>query len=155
MRPLEFVIGDHIFLKVFSYKGRMWFGKKGKLSPHFVGPFKILERVGPLAYYLALPPKYAALGKVFHVSMLKKYHHDPFHIILHSKTLVRSNMAYVEYPPDYQSNEESSIQQEDSYGQGAVAVSHYEGGHVGNRKRNAGQVSRDILKTFQFRELNF
>ena len=55
-RPLEFEVGDHVFLKVMSKRGVVRFGKHGKLSPKFIGPFKILERVGTVAYRLALQP---------------------------------------------------------------------------------------------------
>jgi hypothetical protein len=54
-RPLEFEVGDHVFLKVSPMRGLMRFEKKGKLSPRFVGPFKITQRVGRLAYRIALP----------------------------------------------------------------------------------------------------
>lgn len=54
-RPLEFAVGDQVFLKIFPYKEKMWFDKKGKLSPHYVGPFQIVEHVGTVAYCLALP----------------------------------------------------------------------------------------------------
>lgn len=76
----------------------MQFKKTGKLSPYYVGPFEIMERVGPVVYYLALTSKYAALRDIFHVSMLKKYHHDPSHIILFSKSPICTDMAYVKYP---------------------------------------------------------
>lgn len=59
----------------------MRFGRKGKLSPRFMGPFEILDRVGAVAYYLALPLKLANIHNVFHVSMLKKYHLDPSHVL--------------------------------------------------------------------------
>ena len=55
-RPLEFVVGDHIFLKISPTRGVMRFGKSGKLSPRYVGPFEILKRLGEVAYQLALPP---------------------------------------------------------------------------------------------------
>jgi hypothetical protein len=52
-RPLEFEVGDHVFLKVSPMRGVMWFGKKGTLSPRFIGPFEITQRVGKLAYRIA------------------------------------------------------------------------------------------------------
>ena len=55
-RPLEFEVGDHVFLKVMPKRGVVRLGKRGKLSPRFIGPFEILERVGTVAYRLALPP---------------------------------------------------------------------------------------------------
>ena len=78
-RHLKFAVGDRIFLKVSPRKGIFRFGKKEKLAPQFVGPFKILERVGNLAYRLALPPRLSAIHPVFHVSMLQKYEPDPSH----------------------------------------------------------------------------
>ncbi|KZV37994.1 hypothetical protein F511_30281 [Dorcoceras hygrometricum] len=60
-RDLNFEIGDHVFLKVAPMKGVMRFGRKGKLSPRFVGPFQILEKIGTLAYRLALPPEMSAV----------------------------------------------------------------------------------------------
>jgi hypothetical protein len=67
MRPLEFKVGDHVFLKVSPMRGVMWFGKKGKLSPRFVGSFKITQRVGRLAYRIALPPDLVGTHDVFHI----------------------------------------------------------------------------------------
>ena len=57
------------------------FGKKGKLSPRFIGPYEVLERIGPMAYRLARPPELAKLHDVFHVSMLRKYRSDELHIL--------------------------------------------------------------------------
>ena len=70
--PLEFSIGDSVFLKVAPMKGIMRFGKKGKLSPRYVGPYRILKRVGQVAYELELPQEMAAIHNVFQVLMLKK-----------------------------------------------------------------------------------
>ena len=79
-RALEFEVGDHIFLKVMPKIGVVRFGKRGKLSPRFIGPFEILERVGIVAYRLALPPSMSGVHEVFHVSMLRKYTPDPAHV---------------------------------------------------------------------------
>ena len=80
-RPLEFEVGDHIFLKVMPKRGVVRFGKRGKLSPRFVGLFEILERVGTVAYRLALPPSMSGVHEVFHVSMLRRYTLDPAHVV--------------------------------------------------------------------------
>ena len=80
-RPLEFEVGDHVFLKVMPKRGVVRFGKRGKLSPRFIGPFEILERVGTVAYRLALPPSMSGVHEVFHVSMLRKYTPDPAHVV--------------------------------------------------------------------------
>ena len=62
-------------------RGVVRFGKRGKLSPRFIGPFEILERVGTVAYRLALPPSMLGVYEVFHVSMLRKYTIDPTHVV--------------------------------------------------------------------------
>ena len=80
-RPLEFEVGDQIFLKVMPKRGVVRFGKQGKLSPRFIGPFKILERVGIVAYNFALPSSLLGVHEVFHVSMLLKYTPDPAHVM--------------------------------------------------------------------------
>ena len=80
-RPLEFEVGDHIFLKVTPKRGVVRFGKRGTLSPRFIGPFEILERIGVVAYRLALPPSMSGVHEVFHVSMLRKYTSDPAHVV--------------------------------------------------------------------------
>ncbi|KAJ9542061.1 hypothetical protein OSB04_028567 [Centaurea solstitialis] len=71
-RPLEFQIGDRVLLKVSPWKGLFHFGKAGKLSPRFIGPFEILETIGPVAYRLELPQELSAIHNTFHVSNLKK-----------------------------------------------------------------------------------
>jgi len=71
-RALEFEVGDHVSLKISPMKGVMRCGKKGKLSPRFIGPFEITQRVGKLAYRVALPPDLPRMHDVFHVLMLRK-----------------------------------------------------------------------------------
>ncbi|GKF65298.1 hypothetical protein Tco_0191815, partial [Tanacetum coccineum] len=71
-KPLEFSVGDYVLLKVSPWKGVVRFGKKGKLAPRFVGPFEIIEKVGPVAYRLELPKEFNCVHDTFHVSNLKK-----------------------------------------------------------------------------------
>ena len=72
-RPLEFEVGDHISLKVNPTRGVVRLGKREKLSPRFIRPFEILERMGAVAYRLALPPSMSGVHEVFHVSILLIY----------------------------------------------------------------------------------
>ena len=78
-RTLEFEVGDHVSSKVIPKRGVVRFGKRWKLSPRFIGPFEMLERVGTFAYWLALPPSMSGVREVFHVSMLREYTTDPAH----------------------------------------------------------------------------
>ena len=80
-RPLEFEVGDHFFLKVLPKRGVVRFGKLGKLAPRYIGPFEVLERVGIVAYLLALSPSLSGVHEVFHFSMLQKYTLDPAHVV--------------------------------------------------------------------------
>ena len=72
-KDIEYEVRDKVFLKVSPWKKILGFGKKGKLSPRFIETYEILERIGPVAYRLALPLELANLHDVFHVSMLRKY----------------------------------------------------------------------------------
>ncbi|GJX91607.1 putative reverse transcriptase domain-containing protein [Tanacetum coccineum] len=71
-KPLEFQVGDRVMLKVSTQKGVIRFGKRGKLNPQYIGPFKILKRVGPVAYKLELPEELSNVHSTFYVSNLKK-----------------------------------------------------------------------------------
>ncbi|GKB08576.1 hypothetical protein Tco_0836888, partial [Tanacetum coccineum] len=71
-KPMEFQVGDMVMLKVSPWKGVIRFGKHGKLSPRYIGQFKIIERIGPVAYKLELPDKLRGIHSTFHVSNLKK-----------------------------------------------------------------------------------
>nr|GFC10768.1 putative reverse transcriptase domain-containing protein [Tanacetum cinerariifolium] len=75
-KPMEFQVGDKVMLKVSPWKGVVRFGKRGKLNPRYVGPFKVLERIRDVAYKLNLPKELSRVHNTFHVSNLKKCHAD-------------------------------------------------------------------------------
>ncbi|KAL5559712.1 hypothetical protein UlMin_035923 [Ulmus minor] len=108
-KPLEFAIGDKVFLKVAPMKGVMRFGKRGKLSPRFVGPFEILERIGDLAYRVALPPAMSGIHNVFHVSMLRKYTPDPSHVLSYDTLDLRQDLTFEELPVKILDREEKEL----------------------------------------------
>ncbi|WVZ76657.1 LOW QUALITY PROTEIN: hypothetical protein U9M48_024613, partial [Paspalum notatum var. saurae] len=96
-RPLAFEKDDHVYLRVSPMKGVHRFGVKGKLAPRYVGPFKILERCGPVAYRLELPPHPAAVHNVFHVSQLKKCLRVPEEAVATSQNQIEPNLTYEEH----------------------------------------------------------
>ena len=73
-------------------------GKKGKLSPRFIGSYKVIEKVGPVAYKLALPPDLEKIHNVFHVLMLRRYRSDPSHVVLSETIELRPDLSYEEEP---------------------------------------------------------
>ena len=98
-RPLEFEVGDHIFLKVMPKRGVVRFGKQGKLSSRYIEPFEILEMVGTVAYWLALPPNLSGVHAVFHVFMLLwKYTPNPTHVVDWGELVVDADGTFEEGP---------------------------------------------------------
>ena len=91
-------MGDYVFLRVSPWKGVRRFGKKGKLSPKFVGPFEILERIGQVAYRLALPPALSAVHNVFHVSALRRYVSDERHVLSYEDLELEPDLSFEEQP---------------------------------------------------------
>ncbi|XP_057482029.1 uncharacterized protein LOC130768958 [Actinidia eriantha] len=79
-------------------KGVVRFEKKGKLNPRYVGTFEILEKIGPVAYRLALTPEFANIHDVFHVSMLRKYVADTTHVLEQPPIALEKNLKYEERP---------------------------------------------------------
>ncbi|KAL0534150.1 hypothetical protein IC582_028434 [Cucumis melo] len=108
-KDLEFEVGDKVFLKVAPMKGVLRFARRGKLSPRFVGPFEILERIGPVAYRLALPPSLSTVHDVFHVSMLRKYVPDPSHVVDYEPLEIDENLSYVEQPVEVLAREVKTL----------------------------------------------
>nr|GEW85710.1 putative reverse transcriptase domain-containing protein [Tanacetum cinerariifolium] len=97
-KPLEFSVGDYVLLKVSSWKGAVRFGKKGKFAPRFVGPFEIVEKVGPVAYRLDLPEELNVVHDTFHVSNLKKCLADPTLQVPLDEIRVDAQLNFVKEP---------------------------------------------------------
>ncbi|WVZ89513.1 hypothetical protein U9M48_035905 [Paspalum notatum var. saurae] len=97
-RPLVFEKDNHVYLRVSPMKGVHRFGVKGKLAPRYVGPFKITEQCGPVAYRLELPPHLAAVHDMFHVSQLKKCLRVPEEVIDTSQIQIQPDLTYEEKP---------------------------------------------------------
>ncbi|XP_070023241.1 uncharacterized protein [Nicotiana sylvestris] len=95
---LEFKEDDWVFLKVSLMNGIMQFGKKGKLRPRYVRPYRIIQTIGQVVYKLELPPKMSLVHPVFHVSMLKKVVGDPSTIVLVETIEVNEELSYEEVP---------------------------------------------------------
>ncbi|GKB56272.1 hypothetical protein Tco_0912458, partial [Tanacetum coccineum] len=97
-RPVEFNVGDFIMLKVSPWKGVMRFKNKGKLSPRFIGPFKILKRVGEVAYTLELPKEMRGIHNTFYVSYLRKCLSDESSVITLEEVEISPKLTYQEEP---------------------------------------------------------
>ena len=97
-RPLEFAVGDRVFLKVSPFHGVHRFGVKGKLSPKYIGPFEITERIGEVSYRLQLPDSIEGVHDVFHVSQLRRYLSDPSHVIDQAELHLEPDLTFVEQP---------------------------------------------------------
>nr|GEY74195.1 putative reverse transcriptase domain-containing protein [Tanacetum cinerariifolium] len=97
-RALEFKPGDRVFLKVSPCRGVRRFGLKGKLSPRFIGPFEVLDRVGEVSYRLALPPQLSHVHNVFHVSLLIGYNYHPYHVVQYPFDKICEDLSFPEEP---------------------------------------------------------
>ena len=99
-RGLDFSIGDWVFLKVSPIKGVMRFGKKGKMSPCYIGPYKIILKFGQVVFELELPQELSSAHPVFHVSMLRKSVGHPSHINPTEDVQIAGGITYEEEPID-------------------------------------------------------
>ena len=98
VRDLKFAIGDQVLLKVSPMKGVMRFGRRGKLSPSYIGLFEIVDSISDVAYELALPPGLAGVHPIFYILMLKKYHVDGTYIVNWDSILLDGDLTYEEEP---------------------------------------------------------
>lgn len=108
-RALEFAVGDRVFLRVAPRHGIQRFGRRGKLSPRYVGPFEVVERIGEVAYRLALSPNLARVHNVFHVSMIRKYHQDSSHVVNLEDVEINEDVTYEEGPVRIEGSREQRL----------------------------------------------
>ncbi|GJS80929.1 putative reverse transcriptase domain-containing protein [Tanacetum coccineum] len=101
----QLTIGDMVMLKVSPWKGVVCFGKRGKLNPRYVGPFKVIERVRTIAYKLELPQQLSRVHNTFHVSNLKKCLSDESLLILLEELRVDDKLHFVEEPVEVMDRE--------------------------------------------------
>ncbi|GJX06647.1 putative reverse transcriptase domain-containing protein [Tanacetum coccineum] len=110
-KPLEFQVGDRVMLKVSPQKGIIHFGKRGKLNPRYIRPFKILKRIGPVAYKLELPEELRNVNNTFHVSNLKKFLSDESLIIPMKELRLNDKLNFVEEPVEVMDREIKQLRQ--------------------------------------------
>ncbi|GJR02241.1 hypothetical protein Tco_0525225 [Tanacetum coccineum] len=110
-KPMEFYVGDKVMLKVSPWKGVIRFGKRGKLSPCYVGPFKIIERIGPVAYRLELPEKLCSIHNTFHVSNIKKCLADENLVIPLEEIQLEDKLHFIEEPVEIMDREVKRLKQ--------------------------------------------
>ncbi|GJT84579.1 hypothetical protein Tco_1066296 [Tanacetum coccineum] len=110
-KPMEFQVGDMVLLKVSPWKGVIRFGKRGKLSPRYIGPFKIIERIGPVAYKLELPDKLRGIHNTFHVSNLKKCLADENLVIPLEEIQLDDKLHFIEEPVEIMDREVKQLKQ--------------------------------------------
>ena len=97
-KDIRYEVGEKVFLKVSLWKKVMRFREKGKLSPRFIGPYEVIEKVVPVAYRLALPLELEKIHNVFHMSMLQRYQSDPSHVVSSETIELRLDLTYEEEP---------------------------------------------------------
>nr|GEX54878.1 putative reverse transcriptase domain-containing protein [Tanacetum cinerariifolium] len=97
-KPLEFQVRNHVMLKVSPRKVVIRFGKRGKLNPWYIGPFKILDRIGPVAYKPELPEEFGNVYSTFYVSNLKKSLSDEFLVIPMKELQLDDKLNFMEEP---------------------------------------------------------
>ena len=98
MREVEFNVGDYVFLKVSPMHSVTRFGIKGQLALRYIEPYKIIKKIGDMAYHLNLSQQLSHVHDVFHVSMLKKYTPDPSHILPYMEIPLQSDVTHEEQP---------------------------------------------------------
>jgi hypothetical protein len=97
-RPLEFEVGDHVYLRVSPMKGVRCFGIKGKLAPRCIGLYPIIDKYGSTSYQVELPAKLSGVHNVFHVSQLKRCLKPPTDVVIKDTIPLEPDLTYKTYP---------------------------------------------------------
>ena len=141
-RPLEFEVGNHVFLKMRPKRGVVKFEKRGKLALRYIGPFEVLERVGTVSYRLALPPSLSGVHEVFHFSMLRKYTLNLAHVVDWGETIVDTNGTFEEGPMRILDSRDQVLQRKTM--RLVKVLWKHRGGNLGTRGHDAGHLSFPI-----------
>nr|GEX29574.1 putative reverse transcriptase domain-containing protein [Tanacetum cinerariifolium] len=110
-KPLEFQVGDRVMLKVSPWKGVICFGKRGKLNPRYIGPFKVLAKIGTVAYRLELPQQLSTVHNTFHVSNLKKCLSDEALTISLDEIHIDDKLRFIKEPVEIMDREVKQLKQ--------------------------------------------
>jgi hypothetical protein len=147
-RELSFEVGDFVYHKVSPMRSLCRLKVRGKLSPKFIGPFKILEKRGEVAYQLELPPQLLDVHDVFHISQLKKCLHVPEEQIPLEDLGAKEDLSNQEYPrvpyQDFRDIRESNPEQEDQDVQGAMESPYRGRSYLGKRRRVGCRISKSL-----------
>jgi hypothetical protein len=92
--PMEFKVGDHVYLRVSQIKGVCRFGIKGKLASRYIGPYPIVNKYGPTSYQVELPTRLSEVHNVFHVSQLKRSIKPPVDIVIEDIIPLEPDLTY-------------------------------------------------------------
>jgi hypothetical protein len=106
--PLEFEVGNHVYLRVSPMKGVHRFGIKGKLTPRYIGPYPIIDKYGPTSYQVELRAKLSGVHNVFHVSQLKKCLKPPTYVVVKDTIPLEPDLTYKAYPSRFSTNKTES-----------------------------------------------
>jgi hypothetical protein len=129
-RPLQFQVGDFMYLRVSPTRGIQRFGVKGKLAPRYIGPFEILEICGTVAYRIQLPPQLMANHNIFHVSQLRKCVKVPTEIIDSQAIEIEPDLTYTEHPIRVLDTKERSTRRE------TIRISRFSGTIIQKKKQH-------------------